>query len=272
MSNVGQLSDNDFGKVRRLIYDRVGIKLGDSKRAMVVSRLTRRLRELNLQSFPEYLDQLNDPIANEWQYFTNALTTNLTSFFRESHHFDILADHLRAHRSKPRYRIWCAAASTGEEPYSIAMVVDEVGAQGPKEVEILASDVDTNVLQQAARGIYANERIAQLSSARLRRFFLQGVGPHQGFCRVKPALARRVRFAEINLLDQRWPVADTLDVIFCRNVMIYFDKETQRRLIAHFVRHMHADSLFISGHSESLYHCADLLRSLGRTVYQRLES
>lgn len=272
MSNLNDLSERDFAQVRKLIYGRVGIKLGDSKRAMVVSRLARRLRDLKLQTFPEYLQQLEDPGAQEWQFFTNALTTNLTSFFREPHHFDTLAAALKAARGRSEFHIWCSAASTGEEPYSIAMVVNEVGKAGPRKVEILASDVDTNVLQRGAQGVYAMERIEQLSAARKHRFFLKGEGPKAGYCKVKPVLQRNLNFAQINLLDARWPVPPKVDVIFCRNVMIYFDKDTQRRLVQHFCEHMHAESLFISGHSESLYHCSDFLSPMGRTVYRRAGS
>ncbi len=269
MVQLAQLSDQDFDQVRHLIHDRVGIRLGDSKRAMVVSRLSRRMRELELDSFPDYLSRLDDPAANEWQFFTNALTTNLTSFFREAHHFDTLADSLRAARGRGLFRIWCAASSTGEEPYSIAMVVDEVGRDGPPDVEILASDIDTNVLERAAAGVYRLDSVKGLSPARLRRFFLRGTGPREGWARIRPELQRRVRFAQINLKAAPWPVDGPIDVIFCRNVMIYFDKPTQRTLIERFAKLMHEDSLFITGHSESLYHCDDLLKGQGRTVYRR---
>lgn len=270
MGQIAQLSQNDFEQVRHLIYDRVGIKLGDSKRAMVTSRLTRRLRQLQLTNFPEYLAQLSDPAANEWQFFTNALTTNLTSFFRESHHFDVLASRLRECKGQDVFRIWCSAASTGEEPYSIAMVANEVGREGPRKVEILASDIDTHVLERAARGVYSMDDVKTLGDQRLRRFFYKGTGPNAGKVRVRPELQKHLSFAQINLKDARWPVPKVLDVIFCRNVMIYFDKETQRRLVEHFVKHMHAGSLFIAGHSESLYHCDDLIRSQGRTVYRKV--
>ena len=267
---LAHLSENDFEKVRHLIYDRVGIRLGDSKRAMVVSRLNRRLRQLKMTGFGEYLEQLDDPAANEWQFFTNALTTNLTSFFREPHHFDTLAAMLRRCRGQAVFRIWCAAASTGEEPYSIAMVVNEVGTAGPRRVEIVASDIDTNVLERAARGVYPVEAVKNLSKQRLHRFFLRGKGPHEGFVKVRPELQKNLQLLQINLKQPDWPVPEVLDVIFCRNVMIYFDKPTQRWLVERFVQHMHADSLFIAGHSESLYNCDDLIRSQGRTVYTRV--
>lgn len=269
MNSPAVLNDTEFDKVRDLIYGRVGIKLADSKRAMVFGRLSRRLRQLKITCFRDYLGQLDDPDAEEWQFFTNALTTNLTSFFREAHHFDALADYLRSHKDKPLVRIWCTAASTGEEPYSIAMVVAEVGKDGPRAVEILASDVDTHVLEHGVHGIYGLDRIEKLDKRRIRHFFLRGTGPNEGFCKVRPELRKMIQFQRINLLDARWPVPDKIDVIFCRNVMIYFDKETQCRLIQHFVQHMHADSLFIAGHSESFYHCAQMLKSEGRTVFRK---
>jgi chemotaxis protein methyltransferase CheR len=274
MSYIAALDDKDFQLVRTLIHQRVGINLGQNKKAMVFSRLSRRLRQLQLGSFPEYLTRMDDPAAAEWQFFTNALTTNLTSFFREEHHFYVLADQLGAYAHQQKFRIWCAAASTGEEPYSIAMVVNEVGGDGPRQVEILASDVNTQVLEWGANGVYPQERIEKLAPGRVKKFFMKGSGsgPQAGLCRVKPVLRESITFKQINLLDEKWSIEGAIDVIFCRNVMIYFDKDTQRKLIVHFLKYMNANSLFIAGHSESFHHCADLLTSMGRTVYRRADA
>lgn len=260
-----------FERVRGLIYQRAGIALGDSKQAMVQGRLAKRLRALSLDSLPCYLDQLDqDPDSAEWQHFTNALTTNLTAFFREPHHFEHLAQQLRAAQGQDVFRIWCSASSTGEEPWSIAMVADEVAAQGPRRVEIIASDIDTQVLNTAAHGIYPLERIEGLSKARRQRYFLKGTGPNVGRCRIRPQLLRRVQFQQVNLLAPQWPVPAALDVVFCRNVMIYFDKLTQRDLVRRFAAHIKPGGYLYVGHSESQFQCDDLFEMVGRTSYRRL--
>lgn len=266
-----QLDRRTFERVRGLIYQRAGIALGDSKQAMVQGRLAKRLRALRLESLPSYLDQLDgNPNSDEWQHFTNALTTNLTSFFREAHHFDHLATVLRQARGQDLFRIWCSASSTGEEPWSIAMVVDEVGAHGPRRVEIIASDIDTQVLQTAAQGIYPIERIEDLAKARRQRFFLKGQGPNAGRCRIRPELLKKVQFQQVNLLAPKWPVRAPLDVVFCRNVMIYFDKAAQRELVRRFAALLSPGGHLYVGHSESQFQSEDLFAMVGRTTYRRL--
>lgn len=270
MSPDQQLDRKTFERVRGLIHQRAGIALGDSKQAMVQGRLAKRLRALRVDSLPSYLDQLDgNPQSDEWQHFTNALTTNLTAFFRESHHFEHLAQQLRLAKGQDLFRIWCSASSTGEEPWSIAMVVDEVGQQGPRKVEIMATDIDTQVLQTAAQGIYQLERIEGLSVARRQRFFLKGQGPKLGRCRVRPALLKRVQFQQLNLLSGRWPIEAPLDVVFCRNVMIYFDKASQRDLVRRFAALLKPGGHLYVGHSESQFHCEDVLDLVERTTYRR---
>ena len=183
-------SERDFRRVCTLIYDRAGIALADSKRDMVYSRLSRRLRTLGISGFQEYLDRLERDGGDEWEAFTNALTTNLTSFFRESHHFEILLGHLQTHRDQAPLRIWCAAASTGEEPWSLAITACEAFGSLAPPVSIIATDIDTQVLATGERGVYPLERIKTLSDERKRRFFQRGSGPHEGMCRVNPALRK----------------------------------------------------------------------------------
>lgn len=261
------LTQDDFVRVQRLIYEHAGIVLSDIKFDMVYSRLIRRVRSGKHHSFCEYLDwleQLDDSTA--WEGFINALTTNMTSFFREAHHFPILAAHLRKQTHRPLH-IWCCAASTGEEAYSIAMTVAEVFGSTNVPVNILASDIDTHVLAVAEKGIYPAERIENLSNEQRQRFFLRGKGRHEGMVAIRPEIRHMVKFAQINLLAPEWPISVPIDVIFCRNVMIYFDKKTQYNILSRFVPLLHPEALLFAGHSESFFHASDIFRSIGRTVY-----
>jgi len=263
--------DRDFERVRTLIYARAGISLHAGKQAMVYSRLSRRLRETGHRSFGSYLQWLEaatgEAGAGEWQEFVNCLTTNLTSFYREAHHFEVLFDVLKQRAGKP-IRIWCNAASTGEEPYTLAMTVIE--ALGPQpDVKIIASDIDTKVLATAARGVYAADSRG-LSPERLRKHCLRGTGENSGFMRIKPEVARLVEFRALNLMDQRWSLGDPFDIVFCRNVMIYFDAETQRRVLTRVHEAMKAHGLLFIGHSENFTDLKDQFRLRGKTVYERL--
>lgn len=258
----------DFERVRKLIYQHAGISLSPAKQDMVYSRLARRLRATNTNSFGDYLDLLEKGSKDEWERFVNSLTTNLTSFFREPHHFPIFAEHLKKLGGRNPIRVWCSAASTGEEPYSIAMTVAETFGGFNAPVSIIATDLDTNVLATADRGVYAMDRVERLSPERLKRFFLKGSGSQEGFAAVRPELRRMIQFQQLNLLDASYPVKGPLDVIFCRNVMIYFDKPTQYKILARFAPMMQDDGLLFAGHSESFLHAADVFRSLGKTVYE----
>lgn len=258
----------DFQRARKLIYARAGITLGDSKQDMVYSRLSRRLRQLGLDSVQDYLDHLERSGEDEWQQFVNALTTNLTAFFREPHHFEMLAEHLQRVGQQPRLAIWCSAASTGEEPYSIAMTVAEHYGSLQPPVRILATDIDTQVLQTAERGVYPLERLEKVSPERVRRFFQKGCGALEGQCRVIEDLRRMITFRPLNLLHRHWPMRGPFTAIFCRNVMIYFDRPTQQDLVRRMAPLLSRDALFFAGHSESLGHCADTMRPVGRTVYR----
>ena len=266
-----RFSQADFEQVRSLIYQRAGISLNAGKHAMVYSRLSRRLRETGQSTFAGYLQwlQASKGAAGEaeWQEFVNCLTTNLTSFFREDHHFQALADDLRE-RAGRHLRIWCSAASTGEEPYSIAMTVAEaLGAQA--QVNILASDIDTKVLATAQRGVYdADSR--GLSAERLLRHFMRGKGGNSGFIRIKPELARRVEFRPFNLMSHSWSLGEPFDLIFCRNVMIYFDAATQRQVLQQMHSVLRPGGLLYVGHSENFTESRALFRLRGKTVYQRV--
>ncbi|MBS1189650.1 MAG: methyltransferase, CheR-type [Rhodocyclaceae bacterium] len=257
----------DFERVRQLIYHHAGISLSPIKQDMVYSRLARRLRATGKKSFSEYLDGLEHGNAEEWERFVNSLTTNLTSFFREPHHFPIFAERLKKIGTRRPIRIWCCASSTGEEPYSLAITVLEALGSGASQVSILASDLDTNVLATAQQGVYPMERVEKMEPERLRKFFLKGTGGQDGMVSVRPELRRMIDFQRINLLDSNWPIRGPLDVIFCRNVMIYFDKPTQYKILSRFAPLLQDDGLLFAGHSESFLHAADIFRSLGKTVY-----
>jgi len=263
--------ERDFNRIVRLIHARAGISLGAHKRDMVYSRLVRRVRGGQFERFADYLDALESrDDADEWQAFVNALTTNLTSFFREAYHFDALATQLR--ELKPRadapLRIWCAAASTGEEPWSLAITACEAFDTLTPPVRILATDIDTQVLETAERGVYAIDRIAGLSDARKSAYFQRGTGPNAGQCRVKPALRELVEFQPLNLLDPAYRVAPGLSAIFCRNVMIYFDKPTQYIVLQRMRPLLAAEGRLYAGHSESFNHATDLFTPCGRTIYR----
>ena len=270
------LSPADFERVRQLIYQRAGISLHEGKQAMVYSRLSRRLRETRHNGFSEYLQWLERTTGAEaeaeWQEFVNCLTTNLTSFFREEHHFHALVDDLRARamvmQGRP-LRIWCNAASTGEEPYSLAMTaVEALGAS--VQVKLVCSDIDTKVLTTAQRGVYSADARG-LSPERLKRHFMRGTGANAGSIRIKPELARLIEFRAFNLMNASWQaLGEPFDLVFCRNVMIYFDNPTQRKVLERMHAQMKPGALLYVGHSENFTESRDLFRLRGKTIYERV--
>ena len=265
------LTDTDFARIRLLIHQRAGISLSVQKRQMVYSRLSRRLRELEMREFSAYLGFLEaDPRSHEWELFTNALTTNLTAFFREAHHFPLLAEHVL--QSAQPVTIWCSAASTGEEPYSIAMTLIETLGSRASACSVVATDIDTQVLAKAVDGIFTLEQASKLPAQRLKRFFLKGSGAHAGKVRIRPEVAAMVKFSQLNLLDPKWPLKGPFDAIFCRNVMIYFDKPTQEKILQRFVPLMKPHALLFAGHSENFSFAQQTLRLRGQTVYGLADS
>jgi chemotaxis protein methyltransferase CheR len=260
-------SDADFTRIKSLIYKKAGISLHDGKHAMVYSRISRRLRETGHTSFKTYLDALEQHDGPEWQEFINALTTNLTAFFREQHHFGVLEELLAARRTHP-WRIWCSAASTGEEPYSIAMTATEVlGTSG--NFQLVNSDIDTKVLATAARGVYKTDGVKGLSPERLQRHFMRGKGPNAGLMRVKPELQKHMEFLTVNLI-QDLPFREPFDIVFCRNVMIYFDATTQRQVLERIHRVMKPGGMLFVGHAENFSDARSLFALRGKTVYERI--
>jgi chemotaxis protein methyltransferase CheR len=273
---VFELSTRDFHRVRRIIFELAGIDLNPSKQNMVYSRLSRRLRARGIESFGSYLDRLEGDAqftAEERQEFVNSLTTNLTSFFREQHHFPVFAEFLRRRTAAGPPRIWCAAASTGEEPYSIAMTVIEALGEG-SAARVLATDIDTQVLACAGRGVYTDQVAQPCGASRMRRFFLRGTGPNEGMVRVRPEVAKMVEFGQVNLLELDWPLLKRfglpLDAVFCRNVMIYFNRATQREVLQRIAAVLRPGGLLFAGHSENFTDCREWFAMRGKTVYERL--
>jgi len=260
-------TSDDFHHIRSLIYRIAGISLAPSKKDLVYSRLARRLRVRQIDSFSEYIQFLESGDLLEREEFINALTTNMTSFFREAHHFPILAKHLGTLQKSKPITIWTCASSSGEEPYSIAMTVVDHFKSFNVPVKILATDIDTNVLEKARRGVYPLDQLQKLPPDKLKRFFLKGSGKNAGFAKVRPELQHMITFKRFNLLDDQWGIREKFDVIFCRNVMIYFDKSTQYEILKKMQPCIQPHGLFFAGHSESFHHAADLFKVCGKTVY-----
>jgi chemotaxis protein methyltransferase CheR len=242
---------------------------------LVYSRLARRLRKLKLTSFAEYCDVVESGFGDEVQELTNAITTNLTSFFRENHHFEQLASEVlpqigRDRSTTRRMRFWSAGCSTGEEPYSLAMILREsLGRLTNWDIRLLATDIDSNVIEAAAAGAYETERLSGLSDNRASRWFSKSAA-RVGYSVVAPELRSLITFKQLNLLDP-WPMSGLFDVIFCRNVVIYFDKDTQRRLFDRMAELQEPGGWLFLGHSENLFNVTNRYKPVGRTVYRRVE-
>ncbi len=263
-------SNADFARIKALIYQHAGISLHEGKHAMVYSRISRRLRETGHTSFKAYLDWLESKAQpEEWQEFVNALTTNLTSFFRENHHFVELDRLVRAGPPGHEWKVWCSASSTGEEPYSIAMTLaDALGVNG--KFRIWASDIDTKVLETAARGVYKLDALKNVDQAQKQKYFMKGTGANSGLARVKPELQRHLQFMTLNLIEDNWALKETFDVVFCRNVMIYFDNATQRQVLARIHRLIKPQGTLFVGHAENFSDARSLFTLRGKTVYEKV--
>jgi len=266
-----EFTDDDFNRIRGLIRSHAGINLGDNKRAMVYSRLGRRLRKLHITAFKDYLDRMESGAEGELAAFINALTTNLTSFYREMHHFEMLRKFVKDGGLPADSTIWSAGCSTGEEAYSIAMVLATTPEWRAQVGQVVASDIDTSVLGFAERGIYPVERVKSVPPADLKRFFLGGVGENAGLVKVRPELRRFVAFRQVNLHDASWAVRAPVKVIFCRNVMIYFDAQSRRRILERFGALLDPGGLLFLGHAENVSDMGGVFRPLGRTAYERIE-
>ena len=275
-TNYGpQLGDSEFEFIRHVIAENAGIVLGPNKRQLVQGRLARRLRELHLNSYAEYCSHVRESGPEELVGLINALTTNVTSFFRENHHFEGLANYMlpeafKRNQQSRRIRIWSAGCSTGEEAYCLAMVSRETLPAGQKwDLKILATDIDSEVVATAQRGVYPLDRLASLSPERLQKHFRKGSGEHEGQARAIPELAQFISFKTLNLM-QSWPMSGPFDVIFCRNVMIYFDQPTRERLVGRFAELLAPEGYLCLGHSESIHGTGGPFKLVGRTIYRKV--
>ncbi len=262
-----------FATVRDELYDYAGIVLADHKQDMAYNRLVRLLRDLKLNSFDDYLAFLDQNPA-EFTQFINALTTNLTAFYREKHHFDFIRDHIIpeiVNSGERRIRGWSAGCSLGEEPYSLAMTLLDAGVDPLRwDLRLLATDIDSKVLQSAQSGVYAYERVKTLPKSLLSRWFLKGKGKRDGHVKVRSELQDMITFKYLNLM-QDWPVQGPLDFIFCRNVMIYFDQDTQARLLQRMAALLKPNGYLFVGHSEALARHASSFQLVGKTIYRKCE-
>jgi len=270
------LTDREFNQIRKLVIEHTGIALSDAKRNLVYGRLAKRLRKMEIGDFGSYIQLLESPMGkDELANFTNAITTNLTSFFRENHHFEYLKSNvipnlLRLNADTKKIRIWSAGCSTGEEPYSIAMTIREMIPESRGwDIKILATDLDTNVLAHANAGIYSLEKINNVSKARMKRFFLRGKGEQRDDIKIRSELQNMIRFRQLNLMDP-WPIKNQFDIIFCRNVVIYFDKPTQKVLFKRYHELLKDTGHMFIGHSETMFKVSDDFKLIGNTTYTKL--
>lgn len=262
------MTDQDFQKICGLIHQHAGIALAAHKKEMVYSRLARRLRHHGMVKFKDYLTLLQQSNSPEWEAFTNALTTNLTAFFREAPHFDVMAEFVRELKRPPK--IWTCASSTGEEPYSIAMTLYEALGSAASRASILATDIDTQALAKAQDGVYPLESVKALGETRLKQFFRKGVKTRGGFARVSDDLRSLVTFKQMNLLHPNWELQGPYDIVFCRNIMIYFDYETQTRLLDRISKVLAPNGLFFAGHSENFSAQTTAMKLIKNTVYRKV--
>ena len=264
---------DDFNFLRHLANERTGIVVTDDKFDMFYSRLSRRVRSLGLDSFSQYCDLLRREKADKEVFeLINAITTNLTAFFRENHHFEYLSttvipDLLQRNAASRKISIWSAGCSTGEEPYSISITLNESLPSG-WNANILATDIDSNVLRTAAQGVYSHERITGIQNHRLKRWFQRGKGSHEGLVRLKQEVRRLTEFRQLNLMEQ-WRLDEPVDFIFCRNVIIYFDSQTKAKLVNRYADALKEGGYLFIGHSESLHKLTDRYRLIGNTIYQK---
>lgn len=268
-------SDKDFNFISKLVAERTGIVLSDIKKDMVYSRIVRRIRKLNVNTFDEYCALLKTGDEHEMVEFTNAITTNLTSFFREPHHFEFLTDtllpELKANKRDRKIRVWSAGCSSGEEPYSIAMTMrDYFPSSSDWDIRILATDLDSHMVDRAAKGIYKEDRVTGMDKKHLRKWVRKGKGNMQGNVKICNEIQDMVAFKQLNLMHD-WPIKGPFDFMFCRNVVIYFNKETQKELFDRYADLLAPNAGLFIGHSESLHNVTNRFSSLGRTIYRKLK-
>ncbi len=274
ITGIQGLEDHEFKFIKEIVYKESGIRLTEMKKALVQSRLLKRLRELKMGDYQDYCRYLEEHYSHEVVNLINCITTNKTDFFREPKHFDFMREIFMpefAQAGGARLRIWSAGCSTGAEPYSIAAtVLDYYAGKRLPDVKILATDIDTQVLRRGEEGLYRHDEVETMDLALLKRYFMRGTGAYEGQFKVKEEIKRLVHFGRLNLLDERYPMKGPFDLIFCRNVIIYFDAESRARLFDKFHKFLHDDGYLIMGHSETLAGLTTRFRFLGNTIYKKM--
>jgi len=268
------LTDGEFNYFRKIVYSETGIKLNDMKRSLLQSRLMRRMRELKLPTYGNYAEFMENNYDAEILNFINAVTTNKTEFFRENQHFDMMVDEIFPEYEKMRkrkLRFWSAGCSTGEEPYSLAMTTRRYfGMDNKYDIKILATDIDTQVLSKAIEGIYTSEQIAEIGQDMVREFFSRIGDKTNKTYRINEEVRKLIVFKRLNLLDETYPMKGGFDCIMCRNVIIYFDKPTQKLLFERFYDYLSDDGYLFVGHSENLSGLTSKFKLIGKTVYKKV--
>lgn len=267
-------TEKDFNYLRKVANEYSGITVSDDKYDMYYARIAKRVRTLGLNDFSAYCKYLKNNHTKEFTNFINSITTNLTSFFRENYHFEYLESHIipefkEKYAVNKNLRVWCSAASTGEEPYSIAITLAENFNLNSWNISFLATDIDSQVLDKARNGVYEEQRIANLSKARKSRWFRKGAGENKGIVRVDKELRDMISFKKLNLI-QEWPIKKKFDVIFCRNVFIYFDGPTKEMILERYYDLLNNDGYLILGHSESIHSLNTDYKSVGHTIYRKI--
>ncbi len=274
-------TEQDFSYLSKLAGELAGISLSSGKRELIYGRLVKRLRALGFSDFKQYCTLLKDVDENKTReeriHFINAITTNVTSFFRENHHFEFMAQTLlpeliaqKKTASRPSLRIWSAGCSSGKEPYSIAMVLKECIPDIERwDVKILATDLDSNILEVARAGIYPKEHIKEISLERRKRWFRAGRGINENVIKVSDEIKSMVAYRQLNL-TQDWPMRGVFDIIFCRNVTIYFSRDTRIDLLDRFAEYLDRDGYLFVGHSESLFGLTERFSTVGRTIHRKI--
>ena len=277
---IVNIEDREFNFLKDIIYEKTGISLAPHKKIMLQSRLNIRLRQNQLSSFVDYVNKLKNDrlfLNSEIPEIINRITTNKTDFFRENHHFEYLKttafpamEEKAKTTGKRKIRIWSSASSTGEEPYTLAMTVCEyfVGKPG-WDIKIYASDIDTNVLEVAQKGTYREDRLAPVKPEFKIKYFTKRETDKEKEYTAKPVLKELLIFKKINLLEEPYPIQEKIDIIFCRNVIIYFDKPTQQKIFSQMERILVDDGILIIGHSETMFGISENFKFLGHTIYQK---
>lgn len=265
-----EYTERDFARLRALVFKLTHIHLSDDKKQLTYSRFTKRLRTLKLKNFKEYIDLVESGDPEEVNHFIVGITTNFTSFFREPHHFAYLTELAKRPNPARKLRVWSAGCSSGEEPYSIAMtLLDAIPDIHNWDVKILATDINTEVLATAANGIYPVEKLNNIPETTLRKWFIRGRKEKANQVQLSPRVKELISFKQLNLFDE-WPMRGPFDIIFCRNVIIYFQRDVQMKLFRKFAQMQRPGQSLIVGHSENLMGVTDKYKLIGKTIYHRI--